>query len=250
MDPIAPTSSSSGSTGIGTTEAQGNDGNLAKALGKDDFLKLLMAQIQFQDPMQPMADHEFVAQLATFSSLEQQMLSNDKLGELQLGQLSNGNAELSGFIGKEIVAKGDTIKVGNGTAPAIPVQLEGDAEQVTVTVRDESGSIVSSFQTGPQNAGAHDLSWSGKDANGNPLKAGNYKVSIEAVDADGAPVEAAALTRGVVTGLSFENGFAELMIGDRRVRPADILSVGTVAGDSTPTPTNGQTPNATPTLGG
>lgn len=223
---VDPTSSSGNTTGIGTDVASAAPGNLANALGKDDFLKLLMAQIKFQDPMSPMADQEFVAQLATFSSLEQQMLSNDKLGELQLGQLSNGNAELAGFIGQEIVAKGDSIVVGTGAVAPIAAQLDGDAAKVNVTVRDASGRIVSTFETGPQTAGNHDLAWSGKDSDGNPLKPGTYTVEMTAVDAAGKDVKVSALSRGVVTGVSFENGYAELLIGTKRVRPADILSVG------------------------
>jgi flagellar basal-body rod modification protein FlgD len=239
MDPLSSTSTN---TGIGTSDVQSDDGKLGKALGKDDFLKLLMAQIQFQDPMQPMADHEFVAQLATFSSLEQQMLSNDRLLQLQLGQLSNGNAELSGFIGKEIVAKGDTLAIGSDGVPSIPAQLDGDASSVTVTVRNADGDVVSTFEAGPQTAGSHELAWSGKDASGNPLPAGNYTVAIEAKDGDGNPVGASALTRGTVTGISFENGFAELLIGSKRVRPADILSVGTAPQSSIPSPATNQVP--------
>lgn len=246
MDPI---SDSSTTTGIGTSEVQSLTGNLGKAMGKDDFLKLLMAQIQFQDPMEPMKDQEFVAQLATFSSLEQQMLSNDHLTQLQLGQLSNGNAELSGFIGKEIVAKGDTIEIGTNGIPPIPAQLDGDAETVTVTVRDADGNVVNTFEAGPQKAGSHELAWSGKDASGNPLPAGSYTISIAAKDAEGADVTASALTRGTVTGISFENGYAELLIGSRRVRPADILSVGNLPTTPTSTtPVNGQ--SQAPTLGG
>ncbi|MBC8070951.1 MAG: flagellar hook assembly protein FlgD [Deltaproteobacteria bacterium] len=244
MDPIAPTTTD---TGIGTSGVQGDNANLAKALGKDDFLKLLMAQIQFQDPMSPMADHEFVAQLATFSGLEQQMLSNDRLLELQLGQMSNGNAELAGFIGQEVVARGDMIEITSGTAPPIPVQLDGDAETVTLTVRDASGRVVATVDAGKQAAGAHELAWSGKDANGNALPPGPYTVDVAATDASGAEVGGTAVTRGVVTGVSFENGFAELLIGSRRVRPADILSVGTPAPASTQN--TGATPAATPTPG-
>lgn len=235
VDSTTPTGSTSG---IGTDVASAATGNLANALGKDDFLKLLMAQIKFQDPMQPMADQEFVAQLATFSSLEQQMLSNDKLGELQLGQLSNGNAELAGFIGQEILAKGDSIVVGSGPVTPISAQVGSDVAKIAVTVRDESGRVVSTFETGPQTAGNHELAWSGKDADGNPLKPGTYTVELKATDAAGKDVKASPLTRGTVTGVSFENGYAELLIGTKRVRPADILSVGDPT-ESTSEPTGG-----------
>ena len=177
--PISTTDPAAG-LGTGAAKLPGNDGNLAGALGKTEFLNLLMAQMQHQDPMEPLKDHEFVAQLATFSGLEQQMLSNDRLLELQLAQISTGNAQLAGFIGQNVVAKGDSLTVGDGPTPPIGVQLEGAAETVDVTITDSTGKVVSTFEAGPLAAGHHDVTWSGKDANGVPLPAGDYTVQVTA----------------------------------------------------------------------
>ena len=236
----APISTNDPAAGLGTGAANlpSGGGNLAGALGKTEFLNLLMAQMQHQDPMEPLKDHEFVAQLATFSGLEQQMLSNDRLLELQLAQISTGNAQLAGFIGQSVVAKGDTLTIGDGAAPPVGVQLEGDAKTVEVTITDSTGKVVSTFEKGPLDKGHHDLTWSGKDANGIALPPGEYTVQVTATDDDGNAIAASPLLSGVVTGVTFENGYAELLVGDHHISPADILSVGAAPTPSGPTPPN------------
>lgn len=237
-----PTTATTPTAGLGTSGIAPAGAPMGNALGKDDFLKLLMAQIQHQDPMSPMADHEFVAQLATFSGLEQQMLANDRLGELQLAQLSAGNAQLAGFIGQEVVAAGDTVTVGEGTTPPVAIDLDAAAATVTITVKDADGRIVSTIDAGSRSAGSSDVVWNAVDANGQPLPAGDYTVSIEAKDRNGAPVTGRTLVSGTVTGLSFENGYAELLVGEHRIQPADIVSVGT---DDTTTSPPPRTPSPT-----
>jgi len=243
----SPISSTDPAAGLGTGgSALRPGGDMASALGKQDFLNLLMAQMQHQDPMEPMKDHEFVAQLATFSGLEQQMLANDRLLELQLAQISAGNAQLAGFIGQSVVARGDSITIDTGTPPPVGVQLDAAADAVDVSIRNAAGDVVSTFTAGPLGAGNHELPWSGKDADGNALPPGDYTVTVEAKDESGAAVSASPLLSGIVTGLSFENGYAELVVGDHRIAPADIISVGTATDDSPP----GSIPGTTPSQGG
>ncbi len=232
-----PTTATTNTAGLGTTGLQPS-GNAAmgSAMGKDDFLKLLMAQIQYQDPMSPMADHEFVAQLATFSGLEQQMVANERLGELQLAQLSAGNTQLAGFIGKSVVARGDTVTLGEGAVPPVAVQLSGAAATVEITIRDANGSVVATIDGGARPTGSTEIAWNGTGVDGQKLPPGDYTVSVTARDAEGNPVTASPLVSGVVSGLSFENGFAELLVGSRRIQPADILSVGSAPADAIPSP--------------
>jgi flagellar basal-body rod modification protein FlgD len=243
--PISPNDPAAGlGTGASTQTKPGGD--MASALGKQDFLNLLMAQMQHQDPMEPLKDHEFVAQLATFSGLEQQMLSNDRLLELQLAQVSSGNAQLAGFIGQSVVAKGDSLTIGSGKTPPIGIQLDGAADKVTVTVRTADGTVVNTFEQGPLSAGNHDLSWSGKDQSGQPLPPGEYTVQVEATDATGQAVGASALLSGIVDGVSFASGYAELIVGDHKIKPADIISVGAVPNASS----SGTEPDTTSSSGG
>lgn len=216
-----PTTPGSGlGVGGGLTQAT------QSAMGRDDFLKLLMAQIEYQDPMSPVQNHEFVAQLATFSSLEQQVLSNQRLEELQMVQMSTSNAQLSSFIGQEVRARGDSVTLdGNGGAP-LGFELPSEASTVTITVKDATGQIVAEMDREQLGAGIHAIEWPGTDRDGNPLPAGQYRLAIQATDAQGNPVEASTIVSGTVDAISFEHGYPELVIGEHRIPPAQIISVG------------------------
>lgn len=198
-----------------------------ESMGREDFLKLLMAQLEHQDPLSPVENHEFVAQLATFSSLEQQMVANQRLEELQLAQLSASNAQLASFIGQDVTARGDQVSITGGDVEPLGFVLDESAAAVDITVSDAAGRIVYSGQRTNLSSGSHQEPWPGVDDSGNPLPDGTYTVSIEASDANGDPVSASTLIEGVVTGISFDNGYPELLVGDARIAPADILSIGT-----------------------
>lgn len=241
LDPVA--ASSVGTSGTGLTDATTDQ------MGRDEFLRLLMAQLENQDPMNPMENHEFVAQLATFSGLEQQILANQRLQELQLAQMSASNAQLAGFIGKDITASGEQIALdGKGAAP-IGIQLDAPADTVKITVKNAAGKVVYSGERTSMSAGQHQITWPGTDASGNPLPAGTYQVEVSATGAGGSPVSASAIVAGVVTGVTFENGYPELLVGDLRVQPAQILSIGAGSGSAAPSTPEPPTRPTNPDLG-
>src|SRR5512145_3299493 len=79
-------------------------------LGKDEFLKMLIAQLKHQDPLNPMDGTAFTAQLAQFSSLEQLQNINTQLTSFTKQQQSLGNTQAVNLIGREVLAKGNAIQ--------------------------------------------------------------------------------------------------------------------------------------------
>ncbi len=228
-------------TGLGTSGASATPSTTAlpnDGMGKDEFLKLLTAQLQNQDPMNPLQNHEFVAQLAQFSSLEQQVLTNDSLGQIQMSQMGLANAQLAGFVGKEIVARGDYIHIDSGQAQPVGVELAAPASEVTITIKDETGGTVRVMTRANVGAGVQEIGWDGNDSTGQPLEDGRYTVSVEATDAQGNPVQSSPLTKGVVDGITFENGYPELLVGLARIIPADIVTISNGDGTSSPLPSD------------
>ena len=195
-------------------------------VGKQQFLELLVAQLANQDPLNPMNDKDFLAQLAQFSGLEQMMEANERLSMLQVGQSAVANAELSTMIGKEIVARSDVLEISSGgAAPDLAFTLDGAATSGTLTVVDGQGRAVRTIDLGALDEGTHRLAWDGKDNDGNPLPAGTYSIRVEAEDANG-PVGAEPLLEGTVTAVTFDNGYPEIVIeGGARVRPAGVMEV-------------------------
>lgn len=122
-----------------TNEKKGNQ------LGKDEFLKILMAQLANQDPLSPMKDQEFIAQMATFSSLEQMVNMNESMTKLYSGQMFANKLQYSELIGKEVSwtevveAEGEeTPQILEKKDKAVAVHFNGNDVQVEM----ENGDLI------------------------------------------------------------------------------------------------------------
>jgi len=186
-------------------------------LGRDAFLMLLMTQLQFQDPLNPMENHEFVAQMAQFSALEQMQSmnqsvqmqqANSMLGRWVEGSFFNGAQgawnEVAGFVESVVMQGGEAhLRIGDDLLPASRVNrvypdlfLESMANLSRDIVVAQNISIM----------GRHIMA-----------------VRMEGPQNDRRPVE---FIEGVVTGMRFdEHGRPVLMVGSREVLPGEIFSV-------------------------
>ncbi len=225
---------------IGTVASGGNNATTSASsiVGKEDFLKLLVTQLQYQDPLNPMESTEFTAQLAQFSSLEQLTNVNENLEYIQLYQASINNAQAVDFIGKTIKTSGDTVSVTNGVSEDIDFELTSDAASVTVSVYDGSGTLVATIEAGDMTAGKQTVSWNAENQDGDVVADGDYTFEVAAIDAEGNTVEASTFTTATVTGVTFENGTTYLIAGGKKVAMGDVVEI---LGGSTPQSTNEET---------
>ena len=216
-------------------------------LGRDEFLQLLVAQLRNQDPTSPQSGHEFAAQLAQFSSVEQLTNINGAMSAqlaqfnalaggingLRAGQI-NMTDQLSGRIDLQAATAliGQSVEVSDGSAAwdgqtrvPVAVRLAGAAQEVTLTVRDADGEVVRTIRTGALGEGDHTLAWDGALEDGSPAEPGDYTVEVAAVGPEGQPVAATPLATGTVDRLTVEADGVYLWIGDRRVPFSALLSV-------------------------
>src|SRR5690349_10864185 len=142
---------------------------LASALGKNDgmdknaFLKLLVAQMKNQDPLKPMDNTDFVAQLAQFSNLEQVMGINTRLDTLAAQGQGMQNTQIAGLVGKTVTLNGKSVNLdGSGTGAAFAFSLPTASAQTTITIIDSSGKVVRSMDGGTRPAGMIKMAWDGK----------------------------------------------------------------------------------------
>ncbi len=194
-------------------------------VGKEDFLKLLVTQLQYQDPLNPAESTEFTAQLAQFSALEQMTNVNENLEYIQLYQASINNAQAVDFIGKTVKTSGDGIRVSNGVSEDIAFELPSDAANVTVSVYDGSGQLVATIEAGALDEGKQSISWDAKNQDGDTVSDGGYTFEVAAVDGEGNTVDASTFTTATVTGVTFENGTTYLMAGDQRIAMGDVVEI-------------------------
>jgi len=171
-----------GNLGINRTGTQtGNSALGSQNLGQNDFLKLLTAQMQNQDPFDPVDNTQMVAQMAQFSSLAgiTEMSSTLKAIADKLGGSSMSDAV--SYVGRAVLVEGATnYPMTNGTV-AGAIELDGDAADVAVTITGANGAVLKTVSLGPQKAGFIDYEWDGTTDNGDPAGEGPFTINVTAV---------------------------------------------------------------------
>lgn len=203
-------------------------------LGKDDFVKLLMTQLGNQDPTSPMDNQAFVAQLAQFANVELLQGANTRLDTMALATASSNQTLAAGLVGKDVAFKSDSVHLQAGQAAPLEANLAGSATEVTAVVMDASGKPVRTLRLGAQSAGALSASWDGRDDLGQPQPPGDYTVRITASDLAGKSVSVSQRGTGRVSGVSFEQGYPELLVGGTRLKMSDVIEIHEVS--TLPTP--------------
>ena len=196
-----------------------------KAMGKDDFLRLLVAQLRHQDPLNPAESTEFTAQLAQFSSLEQLHNINETLDHFRVYQSASNNIQSAGFLGKTVTASGSQFGVSDGKPDAIRFDLVNDADQVFIQIYDRYDTFVTDIQAGALGAGERQLAWDGRDANGSAVSDGFYRFAVMAMNSDGSIVGSTSYTTGRVTGIDYKSGAATLLINGAEVPVSAVIRI-------------------------
>ncbi len=199
----------------------------ANDLDKDAFLKLLVAQLNNQDPLSPMKNEEFIAQLAQFSSLEQMQQINSNLSQsidadFLLNQAMN-NSLVTTLIGKDVIALSDTIIVDENSMTQPGFRLDASAKKVSIRIYDETGTLVRTLQMDGAAAGEQKIEWDGLDAEGKKVPPGEYRFEVSAKSAaDDTSLDVTTFVRGTITGVRYEQGKAFLLMGNSELELGDV----------------------------
>ena len=196
-------------------------------LGQDSFLKLLVAQMQHQDPLNPQGNEEFIAQLAQFTSLEQLMGVNTALGDLYAATTSMNNASMTQLLGRDVTAFSDQVPYDGDGPTDIHYQAASDVDRMTITVLDSDGKVVAREELNGIPAGEGSWRWDGKDIHGAQAPEGTYTVSINAADELGNPVTVSSLLKGTVNEMSYATGAPIPFVDGIEISIAEILRVET-----------------------
>ncbi len=194
------------------------------SMGKEDFLKIFLAQLEYQDPLNPTEGTEMTSQLAQFSSLEQQTNTNDLLEEISLKLDAQSENRFLDYVGKEVMILSDAIAIEEGGLSDASFAIEEDAD-VEVVIYDSNGGEIIRLSLGTLEAGYHAVGWDGKDSAGNPMEDGKYSFEVIATDDAGEDVEAHTAFSGRVTGVTYEWDTPYLLIGEGLVDPEAVVRV-------------------------
>jgi flagellar basal-body rod modification protein FlgD len=162
------------------TSSTGNSAANA-TLNENDFFQLLTAQLENQDPLNPLSASDFAAELAQFSTAI-------GVQQLQTSQTSYNNLQLSGLVGRNVAVDGNQLVLNQGASATGALNLSGAASDVLVTVTDSAGNPLQVLDLGAMPAGISSFSWNGGEADGSTAAAGTYGYQAAAVGAAGTTV--------------------------------------------------------------
>jgi flagellar basal-body rod modification protein FlgD len=172
------------------TTANGLSGS-GQTLNQNDFLQLLTAQLEHQDPLNPTSADQFASELAAFSTAT---------GVQNLGATAGGQQAV-GLVGHNIAVSGNSLILGQSGGATGAFNLPSAASNVAVAISDAAGNTVAQLSLGAMPAGTQTFSWNGAGAGGSTLAPGTYNFSVSATGGNGTAVAATPYAVVPVTGV-------------------------------------------------
>ncbi len=206
---------------------QGINGNPVSngEVSEETFLQLLSAQLQHQDPLEPASDVEFIQQMATFASLEQQRITNSNLNVIQLYQSSLNNSNALNIVGKDVKIVDSELNHESGQSHQIYYEGDSEAAKVKISIFDSKHrEVFSQTQIGSTDD-EQEFTWHGNDNDGNPVSDGEYTIRVTLENQEGASFSSPVYQSQRVQGIAYENGSIMLLIGDKKIPIENVIEV-------------------------
>lgn len=151
-----------------------------KDLGKNEFLNLLVAQLNNQNPLEPQGNGEFIAQLAQFSQVEGIEKLNTSMGAMLSSYQSSQALQASSLVGRKVIVPSEKAVVDTSESFKASLVLPVSSSNVYVNIYDNAGALVNRINLDDQAAGNVSFIWDGKDSDGNLMPPGTYKFEAQA----------------------------------------------------------------------
>jgi flagellar basal-body rod modification protein FlgD len=220
---ISSVSSAYVSSSSSSTSSTSTSSSTSSSLSTSDFLKLIVAELKNQNPLDPTDTTQFMNQLVSYASYDQQTTMNSNLSDLVTSMNSMLSSNGLGYIGQTVEAKGDTTTLQNGSA-SWGYSLTSETATTTITVSDQKGNAVWTG-SGETSSGQHTFTWDGTTSSGGKAADGDYTVSVSAKNASGTSVLDYTTVIGKVTGIDSSSGKTLLTIGDTTVEMSNVINV-------------------------
>ena len=195
-------------------------------LGQEDFMELMVAQMQNQDPTKPMDNFEFLSQIAQFGTVDGIQGIQQSFEDLSATLSANQTLQAAGLVGSKVVTETNVGILGEAEPFDATIKAPSGNTGVTLYVQDMAGRLVHTQQLGAQPPGEFKIQWDGLDDTGNPSLPGQYRVSAEATvggQALAAPVYAHTLVESVTIDRA-NNGVTLNLAGGDKVGLSQVRS--------------------------
>ncbi|MBA1438601.1 MAG: flagellar hook capping protein [Epsilonproteobacteria bacterium] len=202
-----------------------NSGSNPKGvLGKDDFMKLLLVQLQYQDPTAPMDTEKILTQTSQLATLEASGNIKKALENLAKSLGNSQQFATIAAIGKTADLGTDTIAHDEGGTTSFELYFPNDIQQGVVEISDSSGNIIGSIDVGTNPKGVYSFTWDGKTPTGNEADSGVYHVNARYADQSGT-TQQTRLGAYPIESVRFDNGKTFLKLGSNYVPLDNIKEV-------------------------
>jgi flagellar basal-body rod modification protein FlgD len=185
-------------------------------LGKDDFMKLLLVELQYQDPTEPMDTEKILAQTSQLATLEASDNTNKALEDLAKSLGNSQQFSTIAAIGKTADLGSDTIAHDEGANSNFEIYFPQDVQAGTVEIKDNNGNLIRTLDVGTNPAGVYQFTWDGFDNGGGSADSGIYHVSAAYETQDGEKAETRMGTYPIES-VRFDGGKALLKLGSNYV---------------------------------
>jgi len=207
-----------------TAAAQGGS-----EMDKEAFLELMIAQLQNQDPMNPMDGTEYAAQLAQFTSLEQLTNLNDSMdasidANYYLTQSIN-NTMTATLIGKDVKLSSTDVQNLGQDSVSFGYTLPADASSVKINIYNENGALIKTIEDKNISSGEHKLSWDFFDDNGTKVPKGKYTFKVTAKDAKNNDLVVSTYGIGTIDSVRFSESGTTLVVNGVEYNLSDIMEI-------------------------
>lgn len=169
--------------GSGASAADIADANQSKpggnkGLGQQDFLRLMVAQVQNQDPMQPQANGEFLSQLAQFSTNDGITNMQKSLQQMASSLQSNQALQASALVGRKVLVQSEHLTLGPEGSVTTAIDMVPGVSNLNAYIYSEGGELVKTIPLGQPKPGLFQFPWDGTDSDNQRKEAGTYKVRV------------------------------------------------------------------------
>lgn len=195
-------------------------------LGMGDFLHLMISQLQYQDPLHPLNNTRFAAQLAQFSQLDQLTHLNRGVGSMVHSGADANKMMMVGFLGQEVTMKGNSFRLEPDGSVSLAFRQSAPSASGHLRIFDSQNHLVRTMELKSMEQGNHTLVWDGVTNQGTRAPKGHYSFEIDAMDGRHKAVPATPVETGTVTGILFEKGQPVLEVDGKPVAFGDISHVG------------------------
>lgn len=207
-------------------EARFVDRRKKEELGQDGFMKLLAHQLKNQDPMKPMDQKDFSANLAQFSQLEQLTAMNKKMDSVNQNALDDKRVQGAAFLGRKVVTSGTSIDYkGDGKDVKVPFYLDQPAKAAVINILDNKNQLIARIERENLNKGMQDVTWDGIGFDGQIAAKETYHFEVIGFDENNNKFNGSTRSEGLVQGVHFEDGETVLDLANgKKVFLKDVQS--------------------------